>query len=374
MNVVPVVKMNASVFTHQREGIGASDQLPVAGPAPQGAAGVVQGRETSLFIRSVSSVTPGNTDVLCGRGGASNRHPGNQLYRRLIKNKRVKYALAEDLIEKKAIIHSVVLNVANQHPPGRFLIRSSSGHNGMPVWVEASELKIHDKVSQALREGAPEIRERYIGRRTIPNRRLRDELASKGLKIAALSCFQEKVLPEPHILPTSNSFDDSDNQKAPFPVETTNVEDEISSRVSEVASFRPIGESLLASTLSGVMGNSNLVSAAGLPGSFDKSKSSAPATFPSVGRSELSAFKAYSFSPPSLTRSSSLGLGLPSGEKKKKDRSPGDIHKPNLEEIEDMMNSISPVALSTAQSGGSFPFLASGSKKPYGSSFTDSSV
>ena len=63
--------------------------------------------------------------------------PGNQLYRRIIKDIGVAYYVAVDA-GKNAIIDSVVLTVKSQTPPGRFLVLSKSGQK--TVWVEAPEL------------------------------------------------------------------------------------------------------------------------------------------------------------------------------------------------------------------------------------------
>eukprot|EP00546_Thalassionema_frauenfeldii_P009644 CAMPEP_0178910676 /NCGR_PEP_ID=MMETSP0786-20121207/9228_1 /TAXON_ID=186022 /ORGANISM="Thalassionema frauenfeldii, Strain CCMP 1798" /LENGTH=630 /DNA_ID=CAMNT_0020582951 /DNA_START=20 /DNA_END=1913 /DNA_ORIENTATION=+ len=91
---------------------------------------------------------PHEHDVLCGRGGLTNHHPGNAWYRRLVRSNRPLYRDSPKhtkLLVAKAIVH----HVQNQTPPGRFLEckRSSTG-----MWYPVSYKRAVDKTSQALRE------------------------------------------------------------------------------------------------------------------------------------------------------------------------------------------------------------------------------
>ncbi|KAL3935711.1 MAG: hypothetical protein SGBAC_008826 [Bacillariaceae sp.] len=97
-------------------------------------------------------------DVLSGRGGGINSHPGNKVFREWIRVRKEAYNLAVTKAEKADVAHQVMNLVRNQQPPGRFLQRdpnSSSGHN---LWVEIDSNRALAKTSQALREGAPQIR------------------------------------------------------------------------------------------------------------------------------------------------------------------------------------------------------------------------
>ncbi len=95
---------------------------------------------------------PGTYDVLCGRGGNINTHPGNEDYRKLIdENKRV-YLTSRFKKDKRLITDSIIEEVKKRG--GRFLLRNvKSG-----LWFEVTEDKARDKTSQALRENAPKIR------------------------------------------------------------------------------------------------------------------------------------------------------------------------------------------------------------------------
>ena len=98
---------------------------------------------------SVRTTEPHPHDVLFGRGGFVNKHPGNIVFRRIVEANKERYRCCQD--ELKALLsQSIVEVIRNQASPGRFL-RQSSGGKG---WVDAGETKALQKTSQALREGA----------------------------------------------------------------------------------------------------------------------------------------------------------------------------------------------------------------------------
>ena len=101
---------------------------------------------------------PGLHDVLSGRGGSVNSHPGNTQFREWVRVRKTEYNLAKNKDNKANICMDVIQKVYNMG--GRFLVRDPSS-NGW--WVELEEERIMAKVSQALREGAPKIREAHRG-------------------------------------------------------------------------------------------------------------------------------------------------------------------------------------------------------------------
>jgi len=100
--------------------------------------------------------SPHKNDVLCGRGGGINSHPGNRVFRLWVSERKHKYNTAGSKAEKTLISREVVEKVGGQSPPGRFLIRDGSSLSSW--WVEIDDGKAMAKTSQALREGASEIR------------------------------------------------------------------------------------------------------------------------------------------------------------------------------------------------------------------------
>ena len=98
--------------------------------------------------------TPHDNDVLCGRGGSINSHPGNERFRELVEKRKRVYLTARFKREKRLIASSVVAEIRDQQPPGRFL--SKDPKTGK--WKDIGDEKARDKTSQALRENAPRVR------------------------------------------------------------------------------------------------------------------------------------------------------------------------------------------------------------------------
>jgi hypothetical protein len=102
--------------------------------------------------------TPHPHDVLSGRGGGINSHAGNKTFREWIRVRKEDYNLAGSKAEKAKVASEVMDLVRNQNPPGRFLQRENNSVAGPSWWVEIDEARALAKTSQALREGAPQIR------------------------------------------------------------------------------------------------------------------------------------------------------------------------------------------------------------------------
>ena len=101
------------------------------------------------------------SDVLCGRGGAALRHPGNQTYRRLVNlNKQLYITCFKS--EKLKISRSIVAAIREQY--GRFLEKDSEAG----TWYDIGDKKAIEKTSQALREGQPKLRQKMIDDGQIP--------------------------------------------------------------------------------------------------------------------------------------------------------------------------------------------------------------
>lgn len=92
-------------------------------------------------------------DVLCGRGGGTNNHNGNEKFRELVNQQKVLY-LHSSKRDKPFVSRGIVRAVRAQNPPGRFLQKDEK----TGFWYDIGDQKAREKTSQALREGAPEIR------------------------------------------------------------------------------------------------------------------------------------------------------------------------------------------------------------------------
>ena len=113
-------------------------------------------------------------DVLFGRGSIKD-YPGNKHYRSLVKAQKSTYLWAKNSKEKRAIAKSIMQQLNNLHPPGRFIIedRSGLGHISYStaaddedyshhlvsnkVWVQVSDDLAIDKIMHSLREKEKKI-------------------------------------------------------------------------------------------------------------------------------------------------------------------------------------------------------------------------
>jgi hypothetical protein len=92
---------------------------------------------------------------LSGRGGATNSHIGNRLFRSFVKQYKSDYLKAKK--RDKPQVAAIVVDKIRERG-GRFLRRYKSDE-GM-VWIEIGDGRAREKTCQALREGAPAIRRR----------------------------------------------------------------------------------------------------------------------------------------------------------------------------------------------------------------------
>lgn len=125
-----------------------------------------------IFPENKQYLTPTDKDVLMGRGGKSNHHPGNMQYRTEIDNLQVEYKKTEDKDEKTKISEKLVSRV--QSYGGNFVEKDDNG------WYVIDDIVARRKVSQALREDKdPEKRrakrQRFLAKRS----RLEEEEARK---------------------------------------------------------------------------------------------------------------------------------------------------------------------------------------------------
>ncbi|KAL3944757.1 MAG: hypothetical protein SGBAC_001176 [Bacillariaceae sp.] len=86
-----------------------------------------------------------DSDIVCGRGGLANKHPGNRLLRRICNENRELYQCSMNPVYKQCLILSIF--TAIQQNGGSFLTRTKDGS-----WQEISDKKAKEKTAQLLRE------------------------------------------------------------------------------------------------------------------------------------------------------------------------------------------------------------------------------
>mmetsp|Transcript_34775 Transcript_34775/g.46139 ORF Transcript_34775/g.46139 Transcript_34775/m.46139 type:complete len:935 (-) Transcript_34775:537-3341(-) len=92
-------------------------------------------------------------DVLYGRGGGTNHHPGNKRYRKLVDERKADYINSKRL-DKPLVALGIIKMWREQDPPGRFLKHDEK----TGLWNDVGDKKAREKTSQALREKAPTMR------------------------------------------------------------------------------------------------------------------------------------------------------------------------------------------------------------------------
>ena len=96
---------------------------------------------------------PHDNDVMYGRGGGTNHHPGNKQYRKMVEDRKLEYVNCKRL-DKPLVALEIIREWRGQLPPGRFLkLDEKTG-----LWNDVGDKKAREKTSQALREKAPMIR------------------------------------------------------------------------------------------------------------------------------------------------------------------------------------------------------------------------
>jgi hypothetical protein len=97
----------------------------------------------------LSFSAPGDNDVLCGRGHVINQHPGNVLFRSIVKATRLDYVMSLKK-DKKNFSEVIVHRIRAQDPPGYFLKKDPK----TGTWIDIGHKKALTKTRQALRENA----------------------------------------------------------------------------------------------------------------------------------------------------------------------------------------------------------------------------
>ena len=138
--------------------------------------------------------TPHANDILLGRGGQINQHPGNEVFRAWISERKQDYILAKAKKDKTRISEEIYNSVKSTIPPGRFLTkmmapgRKTNNHivEEGGWWIEVDYNRAHSKISQCLREGAPALKSQRKARITPRSRTTRRSGRSPGKKMSTL--------------------------------------------------------------------------------------------------------------------------------------------------------------------------------------------
>lgn len=116
-------------------------QSPMMGTTMLQAPPLHQGEPGRIYINSIQEF-----DILCGRGGRSNHHPGNKRYRQVVSHMKMMYRQTEQKTVKTDLSRAIVEHVCNYG--GRFIKKEQE--TGRYYILTKDEAR--KKTSQALRE------------------------------------------------------------------------------------------------------------------------------------------------------------------------------------------------------------------------------
>lgn len=143
-------------------------------------------------------------DVLCGRGAPTNYHSGNSFLRKLVNEYQTVY-LCSKRSDKPGIAWKL-LDIVTSHG-GRF-VRRNKAHKGNSNfgWEQLTDKQAYEKICQALREGAPDLRRRML-------RDMRGSQNSRGME------FIQEDVNEDQVAKQEGRKGAHDSKKEPFPTE-----------------------------------------------------------------------------------------------------------------------------------------------------------
>jgi hypothetical protein len=137
----------------------------------------------TLPVEYIRDIHP--TDVLCGRGGATNSHSGNRSFRDLVKEYQSRYLFAKKR-DKPDVAAEVVELIRKRG--GRFLRRLEPFAGGEVLWLDIGDERAREKTCQALREGAPELKRRQDEETREGRRRSKQQRRGRPTTQAASPC------------------------------------------------------------------------------------------------------------------------------------------------------------------------------------------
>ena len=147
---------------------------------------------TTNNSKSSEISTPSKNDVLSGRGMGIQNHTGNKKYRATIDKWKTEYVIQTKTKGKDVIAKQVIRDIRSLKPPGRFLIKLSDDN----VWYPQDKIAILIKVKQALRENAPQTREKLKEKDEIKSSKRRENRNERAMgKISKGRKKLDEVIP-----------------------------------------------------------------------------------------------------------------------------------------------------------------------------------
>lgn len=116
--------------------------------------------EEATTGRPATPRSPGelqDLDIVCGRGAPTNYHYGNQVFKKVVEDYQTAYLCAKRS-DKPHLAMKIMDIIKNSG--ARFVKREKTA--GYFSWVEIDGKGAYEKVCQALRDGAPDVRRKAM--------------------------------------------------------------------------------------------------------------------------------------------------------------------------------------------------------------------
>lgn len=111
---------------------------------------------------SSSDIFPRDEDIIFGRGGRTNHHPGNKRLREIVLKYRQTYNKAKK-VDKPKVSKLIVNALRDATPPSRFLRMNEETTR----WEDVGDKRAAEKVSQTLREKDRDEKAQYLARKSV---------------------------------------------------------------------------------------------------------------------------------------------------------------------------------------------------------------
>ena len=119
---------------------------------------------TNYMLPPNMDFLPRDEDVLFGRGGRTNHHPGNVRLRKIVGNYRHAYNQAKK-VDKPQVSRLIVSALRKANPPSRFLRHNEDTGQ----WEDVGDKRAAEKVSQTLREKDEDTKADSVARKSEPH-------------------------------------------------------------------------------------------------------------------------------------------------------------------------------------------------------------
>jgi hypothetical protein len=130
--------------------------------------------------------TPGDDDVICGRGKKCYSHKGNKRFRERVILMLDEYKRAKSKLDKSNVLSRVVDQVRHQSPSGGFVKQSATTGR----WFEVGDFLAREKTSQAFRDA---LHDRYKSSNLAKKQRRQEEQARASDTYNKLAVREEQL-------------------------------------------------------------------------------------------------------------------------------------------------------------------------------------